>query len=808
MRKTLIAVLSVLCAGAAIGGTACAKNVPAENPSAPINGGFESADLSGWTAEYGNAFGDDCVMSDKTFTYDYDANHNALPVNATGNWYLSGRGFDGKYSGARTGAIRSTEFVLPNDGIISMKLAGGALTVGKGENAPLKSKEKLCYVGVYRASDDRLLARQTNEYFIEHTEDYVNPDKYAAGVYNTDNFSEYTLDLSAYAGEKVYLRIVDNDDSYYYGYLSVDDIRVGEDAEPQTEGAFFIKTRDYAEDADSPSEHEIKNGGFETGSLAGWEIVGGDAFSNDGVNAENVWWNENITYSRDGEYHYGKYRPSATGVMRSSEFVLGGSGYISWKLGGCSDNGKTYLRFMVKTEGADYEAARFSNFKYWNFQFPFVANGMRLLNMVQYYADFSDYLGRTMYIEVVDKNDSADELGCITLDSVKTHWEEKPVWYDSEAYRAEVSNDTDVMPDSKYQVKNGGFETGDLTDWECVGNIGRVVEHSYWLDRPYNKKGRYLFTGFEHDGQNLERNKGTLTSSAFEVGGSGWITYLLGGGKDLSLCYLSVIDAQTDEELARYGNSLFNDGTMNFYKADLSEFIGKTVKLRLTDSAADDWGLIIADSFVTYYADSKSVPDKAKTANDLLEIDYLGKDNIYQVDNGDFETGDLLGWKKTGNIGGISSETVWWNEKLPFDKDGEYFFNGWAGEESATGVLESGSFVLGGSGWITFKLGGGKDTALCYIEIYDKTKGEVAARFGNTEFRDNGIGMNDLKGSNLANMVQYKADLSQYLGDELVIRIVDNAVDNWGLMFADSFITYYENAAGLAEGAVLAQNIK
>ena len=343
MRKTLIAVLSVLCAGAAIGGTACAKNVPAENPSAPINGGFESADLSGWTAEYGNAFGDDCVMSDKTFTYDYDANHNALPVNATGNWYLSGRGFDGKYSGARTGAIRSTEFVLPNDGIISMKLAGGALTVGKGENAPLKSKEKLCYVGVYRASDDRLLARQTNEYFIEHTEDYVNPDKYAAGVYNTDNFSEYTLDLSAYAGEKVYLRIVDNDDSYYYGYLSVDDIRVGEDAEPQTEGAFFIKTRDYAEDADSPSEHEIKNGGFETGSLAGWEIVGGDAFSNDGVNAENVWWNENITYSRDGEYHYGKYRPSATGVMRSSEFVLGGSGYISWKLGGCSDNGKTYL---------------------------------------------------------------------------------------------------------------------------------------------------------------------------------------------------------------------------------------------------------------------------------------------------------------------------------------------------------------------------------------------------------------------------------------------------------------------------------
>ena len=813
MRKTLIALLSILCVGTAVTGAACAKSGGEQLASAPVNGGFESADLSGWTVEYGNAFDDDCVSSDKTFTYDYDENHNKLPVNATGNWYLSGKGFDGRYSNARTGAIRSTEFVLPEDGVISMKLAGGALTTGKGEQAAFKSKEKLCYVGVYRASDDRLLAKQANDYFIEHTENYVNPDKYAAGVYNTDNFYEYRLDLSDYAGEKVYIRIVDNDDGYYYSYLSVDDIRVGEYAEAQTEGAFYTKTRDYVTEAEAPSEYEIKNGGFETGSLAGWTIVEGDAFSNDGVNAESVYWNENITYSRDGNYHYGKYRPSATGVMRSSEFVLGGSGYISWKLGGCSDNVKTYLRFMVKTDGDDFEAARFSNFKYNDgFQFPYVANGLRHLNMIQYYSDFSDYLGRTMYIEVVDNNDSGNDETCITLDSVKTYWEEKPVWYNSESYRATVSDDRDVMPDSKYQVKNGGFETGDLTDWVCVGGIGKVVGESDWLGNPYNKKGRFLFTGFNHIGgseNEMEYKTGTLTSSAFEVGGSGWITYLLGGGKDVSLCYMSIIDADTEAELARFYNGAFNDGSMSLYKADLSGFIGRNVKIKLTDNATTDWGLLVADSFVTYYPDAKSVPENAKTANDLRTLDYLGKDNIYQVNNGDFETGDLFGWKKTGGIGGISDETVWWNEKLPFDKDGEYFFNGWLGDEDLTGTVESSAFTLGGSGWITFKLGGGKNTNLCYIEIFDKTKGEVVAKYGNTAFKDNGIAMNDLNGSNLANMVQYKADLSEYMDDELVIRIVDNAPKgDWGLMFADSFITYYESEAGIAAEAILAQNLK
>ena len=62
------------------------------------NGGFESADLSGWSVEYGDAYSDDSVSSRNDFYFKGDAKYNQIKNNKTGNWYLSGQGFDLKYS--------------------------------------------------------------------------------------------------------------------------------------------------------------------------------------------------------------------------------------------------------------------------------------------------------------------------------------------------------------------------------------------------------------------------------------------------------------------------------------------------------------------------------------------------------------------------------------------------------------------------------------------------------------------------------------------------------------------------------------
>ena len=817
MRKKIIAILSLLCVVFACVGLSSCKKEPQPNSNcaeAPINGGFESADLSGWTVEYGDAFDDDCVSSQKSFMFENDSNHNVLAINQTGNWYLTGKGYHGNYSGARTGAIRSANFLVPEDGVISLKLAGGALTVGKGEHAPEKAKEKLCYVGFYLAENDKLIAMQTNEYFHEHTEEYIIPERYASGVYNTDNFYEYYLDLSEYKNQEIYIRIVDNDESYYYGYIAVDDIRIGEYADPQTEGNFFTKVTDYETEANAPSINEIANGGFELGSLAGWTIVEGDAFSNEGVNTESVWWNENIPYSRDGDYHYGHYMPSATGVMRSSEFVLGGSGYVSYKLGGCADNSKTYLRFMVVRDGEAVEVARYSNFKYWNYQFPYVQNGMRLLNMVQYYADLSKYIGETMYIEVVDNNASNEELGCITLDSVQTYWAEKPLWIDSESFLAKY--ESDIMPESEYQITNGGFETGNLEGWTLEGGtIGEVTNASGWWaeNLPYNKKGGHLFSGISS-----EAAKGSLTSSAFTVGGSGYITYLLGGGGNPLECYISIIDAETEEELVRFANRLFNDkgigiinngsnlANMVLYKADLSEFMGRSLKIRIVDNATNNWGLITADSFVTYYKDEAGVPTNANIAVDIkpapLPDTVLGENDPYQVLNGDFESGDLTGWTLSGetDIGYVSGQDVFWkNADKPYNKDGRFLFSGiedvMGSMEAAKGTLTSSVFTVGGCGFITFKLGGGYNDQ-CYIEIVDASTDVAIAKYHN-----------DNDASNEGRMFCFMADLSEFMGTEVYIRVVDNAENDWGCLAVDSFITNYATIDKLPEATLIESKI-
>lgn len=89
----------------------------------------------------------------------------------------------------------------------------------------------------------------------------------------------------------------------------------------------------------------------------------------------------------------------------------------------------------------------------------------------------------------------------------------------------------------------------------------------------------------------------------------------------------------------------------------------------------------------------------------------------FRMQNGGFEDG-LNGW--TGATGSLSSDGSYWGQ-YSSNNDGQYY----VGVDGGTETLVSPSFVVGGSGWITFKFGSarpieGNTPRNVHLEFYEK----------------------------------------------------------------------------------------
>ena len=360
------------------------------------------------------------------------------------------------------------------------------------------------------------------------------------------------------------------------------------------------------------------------------------------------------------------------------------------------------------------------------------------------------------------------------------------------SYGSDYICDNCGFDSTEYRLVNGGFENG-LEGWTVVGNIGAASSNgSYWKEE-FGMDGSMMFSAYEP--VDLEKNVGTLTSSTFTVGGSGFVTFKVGAMRDENYVYIDVVDANTKQILARYYNGLWEgtDCTLVAYKANLSAFMGKEVFFRISDNADSGYGLFFADSFVTYYE------NEPEGFNPATPVSYAVSGTIYDVFNGSFEMGNVQGWWNNGEIGVVTNATGYWGDNIPYDKVGDYLFTGVESfgadtmREGNKGSLTSSVFEIGGTGWISFKLGGGGH-ALCYVQVIDAVTGEVLARYHQQAQQD-------------AKLIQYVADLSAYIGRTARIQVVDQAENGWGCVSFDNVVTYYPAVAVLPEG-IVANDIK
>ena len=141
-----------------------------------------------------------------------------------------------------------------------------------------------------------------------------------------------------------------------------------------------------------------------------------------------------------------------------------------------------------------------------------------------------------------------------------------------------------------------------------------------------------------------------------------------------------------------------------------------------------------------------------------------------------FESGDLGSWEITsGSFGKIVSDRAFFitAPSTPYNKDGDYYLTTLdkldGGKTDAyTGTIESPDFTLNKS-HIELKVGGGQANDV-WVAVHLASTGEELYR---------------TSGSRSEPLEDRIVDLSDYIGQDLFIRVVDNSTGGWGYIAVD-----------------------
>ena len=309
---------------------------------------------------------------------------DGVPVEKSGRTFFSG--FDAGMP-AQRGTLTSDVFRLTGTGVIAFRMGAGL-------------NNSLTYVE-FLTEDGAVIARVAN----------TDCD----GVEITEQLITRTVDLSGYVGRRVCIRAVDRDDGDELAYLNLDGFHVCQtraevdEALAQHERQLWQYKKSFTEDETAA---DIVNGGFETGDLTGWKVLSGRAMRESSVvPTGQYYWEDRLVYG-EGSYYFdgsnnGAVREKLVGAMRSTKFTLGGDGFISFMMGCGNGNcyvalcdGKTDRELLVRRNEAFSDPA-----------LP--------LTLLRVYMDAGDYVGRVVYLKVVNGNPAATGFAFLNVDDFR-----------------------------------------------------------------------------------------------------------------------------------------------------------------------------------------------------------------------------------------------------------------------------------------------------------------------------------------------------------------------------------------------------
>ncbi|WP_332631828.1 GH32 C-terminal domain-containing protein [Halalkalibacter flavus] len=474
---------------------------------------------------------------------------------------------------------------------------------------------------------------------------------------------------------------------------------------------------------------DIENPNFETGDLTGW-FPYGSAFEGVVTDQAEFWGGP---FKHEGTYHLWGFAGAKS--EERSDVRAGIMTSSLFRLGGDGT-----IDFLI-AGGDDIERLYVSLVRASDGKELFRETGRDSEQYERVTWDASNYLGEAMYLKVVDMH--SGRFGHINLDDIR------------------VNNSS--KKEGPHDIENPSFETGDLTGWTVVrGNAfsdaSITDETDFWNKQPFNQNNLWHIWGGGGDNSKV----GVMRSQTFTLGGDGQIDFLIGGDHDIDNLYVALI-RESDGEIVLKETGHGND-TYRRVHWDASAYVGDVYYIEIVDKSTEGH----------LNLDDVNVPPTPSLHKNIEPAIY----------NSDFEytrlhPDDIWGWEViSGDAYGPDSlvNEKYWSEGGTFDQEGKYHLWGYkaAGDE-ATGELHSDPFILSGNGGIDFLIGGGDDIDRLYVALVRVSDGEVLFK---------------ATGRNSETFQRVFWDASNYLGEEVFIKIVDDATGPWGHINVDDFNVY------------------